>query len=339
MEDYFAAFPGKEDVLRYVLTAIAPESKDADFSWKDFQTRNNSELVAILGNFVNRVMVLSHKFYGGSVPANPKPQQQETELAAEMARCAAAINENIRGFKFREALFELINMARAGNKYLADEEPWKTVKTDADRTATVMFHAVQVCAQLAWWMDPFLPFTSSRLLKMLNTDKTAFANKGFQQLESGHMLGAAEHLFSNIEDEPIQQQIELLLASKTSLQQVQTTPKPAEAQKPNITFDDFSKMDIRTGIVLAAEKVKKADKLLQLTVDLGYETRTVVSGIALHFKPEELIGRQVTVLANLEPRTIKGIESKGMILMAEDSDGSLKLLGPDAAVMPGSTVS
>lgn len=344
MEDYFEAFPGREDVLRYVLTAIAPESKDADFSWKDFQTRNNSELVAILGNFVNRVMVLSHKFYNGSVPANPKPQQQETALVEEMKRCAICIDRNIRDFKFREALFELINMARAGNKYLADEEPWKTVKTDADRTATVMHHAIQVCAHLAWWMEPFLPFTSKKLYTMLNAGKSAFRGAGFVQLEAGHVLGQAEHLFSNIEDAQIQIQIDKLMNNKAQKEAVSPAETTAAAafppvQKDAVSFDDFSKMDIRIGTVLAAEKVKKADKLLQLTVDLGFETRSIVSGIALHFNPEELIGKQVTVLANLQPRTIKGIESKGMILMAEDSKGNLRLLSPGADVDTGSTVS
>lgn len=339
MVDYFESFPNKEDVLRYVLTAIAPETKDADFSWKDYQTRNNSELVAILGNFVNRVMVLTHKFYQGAVPENIKPNQKELDLIAEVQRCQKAIESNIRGFNFREALFELMNMARAGNKYLADNEPWKTVKTDADHTATIMYHAVQVCAHLAWWMESFMPFSSKKLNQILNTNKENYQLGEFNQLAVNHLLGEAIHLFSQIEDAPIQDQLNKLALSKDAIAQVvPTESKAIEGPKPNIQFDDFSKMDLRVGSIVAAEKVKKADKLLMLQVDLGFETRTIVSGIALHFTPESLIGKQVCVLVNLEPRTIKGIESKGMILMAEDADGKLHLMSPDTLINPGSSI-
>lgn len=342
MEDYFKAFDGKEDVMRYVLTAIAPETKDADFSWKDFQTRNNSELVAILGNFINRVAVLTHKFYNGNVPEIGVVTDSEQQLINETKRCSIAIDECIRNFKFREALFEVMNMARAGNKYLADNEPWKTVKTDADRTATVMNHALQIAAQLAWWMEPFIPFTSAKLNGILNIKASDFQKSAFTQLTPGHTIGEAIHLFSNIEDAIIDEQIQKLNATKVkqteAAEEAKSTAWTAEPQKPSISFDDFTKMDIRVGTVIAAEKVKKADKLLKLEVDLGFETRTIVSGIALHFEPESLIGKQVCVLANLEPRAIKGIESKGMILMADHSDGSLRLVSPSEFAAPGAGI-
>ncbi len=342
MEDYFKAFDGKEDVMRYVLTAIAPETKDADFSWKDFQTRNNSELVAILGNFVNRVAVLTHKYYEGKVPAPVAITDNEQQLVNETERCKLAMDECFRNFKFREALFELMNIARAGNKYLADNEPWKTIKTDADRTATVMHYALQLTAQLAWWMEPFMPFTSEKLFKLLQLDKSNYQKTSFEQLSAGHQIGEAVHLFSNIEDGIIDEQIVKLNATKQAMAEsakaAEATEWKAEAQKPPVSFDDFTKMDIRVGTIIAAEKVKKADKLLKLEVDLGFETRTIVSGIALHFEPETLIGKQVCVLANLEPRMIKGIESRGMILMADHSDGSLKLVSPSEFAAPGAGI-
>lgn len=342
MEDYFKSFEGKEDVMRYVLTAIAPETKDSDFSWKDFQTRNNSELVAILGNFVNRVAVLTQKYYNGSVPAAVHTTDADNELMNEVQRCTLSIDENIRSFKFREALFELMNIARAGNKYLADNEPWKTIKTDEERTATVMHYAIQVCAQLAWWMEPFMPFTSAKLYKLLNFSSSGFKNTSFVQLNEGHLLSEPVHLFSNIEDSIIDEQISKLNESKLAIQESQAAETnnewKAEDQKPSVSFDEFSKMDIRVGTIISAEKVKKADKLLKLEVDLGFEVRTVVSGIALHFKPEDLPGKQVCVLANLEPRMIKGIESKGMILMADHSDGSLRMISPTELTAAGSSV-
>jgi methionyl-tRNA synthetase len=345
MEDYFNAFEGKQDSLRYMLAAIAPETKDSDFSWKDFQTRNNSELVAILGNFVNRVMVLTHKFYEGKVPQKGEESHFEVELLSENIRCRAAIDHNIRNFKFREALSEMMNMARAGNKYLAENEPWKLIKTEPVKTAKVMHHSIQLVAHLAWWMEPFLPFTASKLFDMLGFDKKAYDMEKFYQLEQGHPIGEAIHLFNNIDDEIIQFQIQKLKDTKTNMSNsniIQAsenlTKESMPALKSIISFDQFSNMDIRVGTILSAEKVKKTDKLLQLEVDLGFEKRTIVSGIAMYYTPESLIGKQVCILANLEPRKIKGIESRGMILMAENEDGSLKLISPGDAVAAGSTV-
>ncbi len=343
MEDYFNTFPGKEDVLRYVLTAIAPETKDADFSWKDFQTRNNSELVSILGNFINRIAVLTHKFYEGKVPMNVAPEEKEADLINEIKRCETAITENIDNFKFREALFEMMNIARAGNKYLADNEPWKTVKTNQARTDTVMFHGLQLAAHLAWWMEPFIPFTSQKLYELLNFEKTNYQLESFVKLQSGHEISQPSLLFQNIEDDIIQLQLDNLKQKSEKKATVNsaianTSEASLEPLKPQITFDDFSKMDLRVATVLEAEKVEKADKLLKLKVDLGFEQRTIVSGIALDFKPEELIGQQITILANLAPRKIKGIESNGMILMAKNLDGSLRLIAPTAEADNGATV-
>jgi methionyl-tRNA synthetase len=342
MEDYFAQFPGKEDVLRYVLTAIAPETKDADFNWKDFQTRNNSELVAILGNFVNRVLVLTHKYYEGKVPTKGFESALDEQLMKDVNAFAKSIDTNIRNFKFREALFEMMNIARAGNKYLADEEPWKLIKTNPERTATVMYNAMQITTLLAWWMDAFMPKTSDKLLQLLNIDKKDVQAFEFENLQTGHLISAAEHLFSNIEDDIIAKQLETLNQNKLVMEnnkEIKAKETKVLVQKSNISFDDFSKMDIRIGTILEAEKVKKADKLLKLTVDVGFETRTIVSGIALHFEPENLIGKQVSVLVNLEPRTIRGVESKGMILMAEHSDGSLHLVSPVKQIASGSGIS
>ena len=343
MEDYFKEFENKEDVLRYVLTAIAPETKDADFSWKDFQTRNNSELVSILGNFINRVAVLTHKFYEGKVPANVAPTEKETDLIVEIKRCETAITENIEHFKFREALFEMMNIARAGNKYLADNEPWKTVKTDQARTDTVMFHGLQIAAHLAWWMEPFIPFTTQKLYDLLNFEKVNYQLDAFVQLQSGHEISQPSLLFQNIEDDIIQLQLDnLKQKSETKATAISTAATVAEVTleplKPQITFDDFSRMDLRVGTVLEAEKVEKADKLLKLKVDLGFEQRTIVSGIALDFTPESMIGKQITILANLAPRKIKGIESNGMILMGKNLDGSLKLIAPNELADNGTTV-
>ncbi len=341
MEDYFKEFENKEDVLRYVLTAIAPETKDADFSWKDFQTRNNSELVAILGNFINRVMVLSHKYYEGVVPVASNLLEIDQQLIKDIQLFQEEIDHSIRHFKFRDGLFALMNIARAGNKYLAEMEPWKLVKTDETRTATVMFNAIQVCATLSWWMDAFMPFSAQKLRIQLNTQKDNYVNNSFVQLQSGHTLGQAAHLFSNIEDDIIQKQVKHLEESKAMVATtvIEATEEPQSELKPLITFDDFSKIDLRVGTVLEAEKVEKADKLLKLKVDLGFEQRTIVSGIALHFTPSELIGQQVCVLANLAPRKIKGIESNGMLLLAENEDGSLKLMQPGGAIVsPGSKI-
>lgn len=344
MEDYVKEFPGKEDVLRYVLTSIAPETKDSDFSWKDFQTRNNSELVAILGNFVNRVAVLTHKFYeGAKVPSSNVVRDNETELINELNRCKKAIETNIEQFKFRDALAEYMNIARIGNKYLAENEPWKTIKTDQQLTDTVMYHSLQLLAHLAWWMQPFMPFTSIKLFDILNLKTEDYNLNSFEQLAVGHSLNEAKHLFSNIEDDVINKQIEKLNATKQKMEEnksnLSNSNKSLTELKASISFDDFSKIDLRVGTILEAEKVEKADKLLKLKVDLGFEIRTIVSGIALHFVPEKLIGKQVCVLANLAPRKIKGIESNGMLLMAENTDGSLKLMQPGEMTEPGSSIS
>jgi len=336
MEDYLKYFNGFEDTLRYVLTAIAPETKDSDFSWKDFQTRNNSELVSILGNFINRVMVLNHKYYEGKVPKKYELNEIDNKLIADIKECSALIDSNIRQFKFRDALFQLLNMARHGNKYLADAEPWKTIKNDSDRTATVLFNATQICANLAWWMQPFLPFSATKLFKMLNVDSQTINPKTFNQLEANHQLNDAQHLFTEIKDEEIDFQIELL--KNKSKQPIETIENAIKEPMEEISFDDFSKMDIRVGKILSAEKVKKTDKLMQLRIDLGFETRTIVSGIAHCFSEEDLIGKQVSVLVNLAPRTIKGIESKGMVLMAENLDGSLKLISPSEDTKAGSKI-
>lgn len=341
MEDYFRNFPGKEDVLRYVLAAIAPETKDSDFSWKDFQTRNNSELVAILGNFVNRVAVLTQKFYGDKVPFPGQLTSKESDLISELERCTQGIQSGIENFRFREALFELMNIARTGNKYLADNEPWKTVKTDKERTDTVMFHALQLAAHLAWWMEPFIPFTSAKLFNQLKFAKKEYKKGEFTQLASDHSINPPELLFQNIENEIIEQQLQQLKINKEKMNATETSATSEsefEPLKHEITFDDFSKMDLRVGTVLEAEKVEKADKLLKLKVDLGFEKRTIVSGIAKDFTPESLIGKQITVLANLAPRKIKGIESNGMLLMAKNGDGSLKLVTPGDKAENGSTI-
>lgn len=340
MEDYFKNFPGKEDVLRYVLTAIAPETKDADFSWKDFQTRNNSELVAILGNFINRVAVLSQKFYGDKVPFPNGASARETDLSDELRRCTEAIESNIETFKFREALFELMNIARAGNKYLADNEPWKTIKTDQERTDTVMFNALQLAAHLAWWMEPFMPSSSARLFHQLNLQKADYKKNDFIQMESGHMMNPSALMFQNIEDDIIDQQLEQLKLNREKMNAATAAESTAatEVLKKEITYDEFSTMDLRAATVLEAVKVPKADKLLQLKVDLGFEQRTIVSGIALDYTPEQIIGKQIIVLANLAPRKIKGIESNGMLLMAKNLDGSLKLISPADLAENGATV-
>jgi methionyl-tRNA synthetase len=265
----------------------------------------------------------------------------DNQLIKDIQLFQEEIDHSIRQFKFRDGLFALMNIARAGNKYLAETEPWKLIKTDEERTATVMFNAIQVCATLSWWMDAFMPFSAQKLRIQLNTQKENYVNNSFVQLQSGHTLGQAAHLFSNIEDDIIQKQVKHLEESKVLVATtvIEATEEPQSELKPLITFDDFSKIDLRVGTVLEAEKVEKADKLLKLKVDLGFELRTIVSGIALHFTPSELIGQQVCVLANLAPRKIKGIESNGMLLLAENEDGSLKLMQPGGAVVsPGSKI-
>ncbi len=344
LNEYLEDFPGKQDVLRYVLCSTFPENKDNDFTWKDFQTRNNSELVAILGNFVNRTLVLTQNYFGGKVPQHGKPNDRDKECIDAIQHAKKLIAENIEKYKFREAQQALMDLARAGNKYLAETEPWKTIKTDEEQTATILYIALEVTTYLALLMEPFLPNTAAKLNKMLNLEKANWNNATGQILKAGHTLGTAELLFDKIEDDIIEKQIAKLNATK--LNQQTDVEVPAEKNTGIIptaigtetTFDEFSKMDLRIATILQAERVPKTDKLLKLKIDLGFEQRTIVSGIAHCFEPEKIIGQQVTIIANLAPRKIKGIESKGMILMAEDKDGKLKFVMPSEKINNGSSV-
>lgn len=336
LHEYLDQMPGKEDVLRYVLTANMPETKDNDFTWKDFQTRNNSELVAILGNFVNRAMVLTHKYFEGKVPSLGALTDYDHQTMAELPRLKAAVEDNLENFRFREALKEAMNMARLGNKYLADTEPWKLYATDPQRVGTILHIALQITANIAAVVEPFLPFTAARIAQMLQVDALQWDAAGSaDMLSAGHSLGQAQLLFEKIDDATVQAQLDRLQAIKEQNQRQAATVEP---EKPAISFDDFMRMDIRMATVLEAERVPKTQKLLKLKVDTGIDVRTLVSGIAEHFAPEALVGKQVPVLANLEPRKIKGIESHGMVLMAEDLDGALRLLHPNAPLSNGSTV-
>ncbi|MBS1635024.1 MAG: methionine--tRNA ligase [Bacteroidetes bacterium] len=325
LHEYLLDFKGKQDVLRYVLCANAPETKDNDFTWKDFQTKNNSELVAILGNFVNRTLVLTHKFYNGSVPAADKYTKEDLLVLEELASYPDKIEAAIEQFKFREALAEMMNLARLGNKYLADTEPWKLIKTDEERVRTIMNVALQITCNLAIVSEPFLPFTSRKLFDMLNMPVLKWhASKQTSNMAAGHTINKDELLFAKLEDADIQPQLDRLEASKKN----NVTENPVEAAKGETSFDDFSKMDIRVGTILEAERVPKTDKLMKLKIDTGIDVRTVVSGIAAWYKPEEIIGQQVSILVNLAPRKIKGIESQGMILMAENNKGELSFVSP-----------
>ena len=336
LHEYLDEFPGKEDVLRYVLCANAPETKDNDFTWKDFQARNNNELVAILGNFVNRALVLTQKYYDGVVPAAGELTDYDRETLAEMPKIRKALEENIEGYRFREALKEAMNLARLGNKYLADTEPWKVVKTDPERVKTILNIALQITAELSIAIEPFMPFSAAKIIKMLNIEKLDWERLGEPEvLPAGHVIGKAELLFEKIEDSVVEAQVAKLQATKAANEAAEKT---AEPQKAECSFDEFQKMDIRVSTILAAEKVAKTKKLLKLTVDTGIDTREIVSGIAEHFTPEELVGRQVLVLVNLAPRELKGTLSRGMVLMAEDADGKLVLLSPDKEVKSGSIV-
>lgn len=336
LHEYLIDFKDKQDVLRYVLTANAPETKDNDFTWKDFQARNNNELVAIFGNFVNRSVVLTQKYYNGVVPQSGELQDFDRETLDGIGVFAQKTQEALDQFKFREAVKEAMNLARLGNKYLADTEPWKLIKTDAARVETIMYVALQITANLAILMEPFLPFAAEKLRKMLNMGQVDWKLCGQKQvLQTGHSIGEAELLFQKIEDSEIQAQLDKLQASKKANEAAARTANPA---KENISFDEFSKMDIRTGTILEAEKVAKTKKLLKLKIDTGLDQRTVVSGIAEFFEPEAIVGRQVSILVNLAPRNIKGIESQGMILMAEDADGRLDFVAPQCPVKNGSEV-
>ena len=337
LHEYLDEFPGKQDVLRYVLTANAPETKDNDFTWKDFQARNNNELVAIYGNFVNRALVLTNKYFEGKVPALGELTDYDKETIAEVQAIKATIEKELDTYHFREALKTAMNLARIGNKYLADTEPWKLAKTDMSRVATILNIALQITANLTIVFSPFLPFSSEKLLRMLDVNEAfSWDSLGSMELLSvGHQIATAELLFEKIEDSTIEAQIEKLQTTKAANELAE---RKAEPIAQDIQFDDFLKLDIRVGTVLECSKVPKADKLLQFKIDDGLGGRTIVSGIAKHYQPEELVGKQVCFIANLPPRRLKGIESQGMILSAEDLDGSLRLISPSVEVSPGSKV-
>ncbi len=405
VNEYEAEFPGCEDVLRYCLTANAPETKDNDFTWRDFQGRNNSELLAVFGNFVNRAVVLTHKYFGGRVPQNLKPEAIDKETLESLKPCRAALEKYIETYHFREALKEAMNMARIGNKYISDMEPWKVAKTDMDRTASILYTCLQICADLAIVFEPFTPFSAEKLRSILRvgidagTDHRAgegtptvnfykagegmavhtvpagdpsspMAPQDDKRLEeislserseeslvlrwdmlaspelipAGHELGEAVLLFRKIEDAEVEAQMAKLEAIKAQREAEEAARAAAEAaakvepQKAEVTFDQFGAMDIRTATVLAAERVPKTDKLLKLTIDTGIDTRTIVSGIAEYYSPEDMLGKQICILANLAPRTIRGIESKGMILMAKQGDGKMRFITPQEAVTNGAQI-
>ena len=338
LHEYLADFPGKEDVLRYVLCANAPETKDNDFTWKDFQARNNNELVAVLGNFVNRALVLTHKYFDGAVPACGALTDYDRETLRELSGAKEALENNIENYRFREALKEAMNIARLGNKYLADTEPWKLIKTDPERVKTILNIALQITANLSIAIEPFMPFSAKKIVGMLQAGPFGWEKLGSTDLlAAGHRIGEAVLLFEKIEDDVIQRQLDKLAATKAANASAEAA-QHVEDQKETTTFDDFQKMDIRVSTILAAEKVAKTKKLLKLTVDTGIDKREIVSGIAEYYTPEELVGKQVLVLVNLEPRELKGILSRGMILMAQDASGKLRLLQPDDQTNPGATV-
>jgi methionyl-tRNA synthetase len=343
LHEYLEDFPNQQDVLRYALTSNAPETKDNDFTWKDFQARNNNELVAIFGNFINRVVVLTHKYYEGIVP-NPSPLAPEgrtpnftdydNEVLAELKAYPAVISSSIERYRFREALGELMNVARLGNKYLADEEPWKVIKDNPERVQTQMYVALQIAAALSSLCEPFLPFTAAKLSRILKIE-TKIDWKTISQtselISVGHQIGEAELLFAKIEDEEIQKQMDKLEATKVAnKEEIASALAKTEPQKETIQYDDFAKMDLRVGTILEAEKMPKANKLLILKIDTGIDVRTIVSGIAESFSPEEIIGKRVTVLVNLAPRNLRGVDSEGMILMTTNSEGKLVFVNPDA---------
>lgn len=336
LHEYLEELPGKQDVLRYVLTANAPETKDNDFTWRDYQTRNNSELLSIFGNFVNRTMVLTHKYYNGLVPAVTTLDDYDRQVLSEMAGYPEKIGQSIENYRFREALNEFMNLARLGNKYLTDTEPWKTIKTDPDKVKTTLNIALQICANLAILCEPFMPFTAEKLNQMLNLGESKWDKAGNAELiAAGHTLNQPVLLFDKIEDETIEKQVQKLLDTKKANEAANVVASPS---KPVIEFDDFGKIDLRIGTIIAAEKVAKTKKLLKLTIDTGIDKRVVVSGIAEHYEPENIIGQQVTILVNLAPRNLKGIDSQGMILMAENHDGELCFVAPVKPFTTGSEV-
>jgi methionyl-tRNA synthetase len=336
LHEYLQDFPDKQDVLRYVLTATAPETKDNDFTWKDFQARNNNELVAIFGNFVNRVLVLSHKYFDGQVVMGSDFMDSDLKVMDELKDFPSKIAASIENYRFREALSEFMNLARLGNKYLADAEPWKLIKTDEERVKTILNVGLQIASNLAILAQPFLPFSAQKLFNMLNLEVQDWDKAGtLNLLPLGHQLNEAALLFEKIEDSEIDAQIQKLMDSKILNEQA---AMKAEEAKPNVSFEQFSAMDIRIGTILEAEKVAKTKKLLKLKIDTGLDQRTIVSGIAEYYEPEQIIGKQVSVLINLEPREIKGILSQGMILMSESLDGNLSFVTPSTLFPNGSTV-
>jgi methionyl-tRNA synthetase len=337
MHEYLEDFPDKPDVLRYCLLANLPETKDSEFTWKDFQARNNNELVAILGNFLNRALVLTQKYFHNRVPERGVLQPVDVEVIRALKEFPNTIANSIEQYRFREATAGLMDVARLGNKYLAETEPWKVYKNDPARVGTILNISLQIAANLAVLIEPFLPFSAGKINAMLSTEKRAWTVAGSDSLlNAGHALGTAALLFEKIEDEVIGKQLQKLHDKRKSMEPVSENVAPLKSE---ITFDDFAKLDIRIGKVLAAEKMEKSNKLLKLTIDTGVDRRTVLSGIAQHYSPEEMVGKQVTLIVNLAPRKMMGIESQGMVLMAEDMDGTLKLLHPSDIVSPGAVVS
>jgi methionyl-tRNA synthetase len=336
LHEYLKDFPGKQDVLRYVLCATMPETKDNDFTWKDFQARNNNELVAVLGNFVNRALVLTNKHFGGKVPVLGDLTNSDRETLAEIPRLKENVEYSIEHYRFREALKAMMDLARLGNKYLADSEPWKLIKTDPVRTGTILNTALQITANLAIIAEPFLPFSAKKIAEFVNMDDLSWQDAGRDDLlKAGHLLGEPDLLFEKIEDEAVDKQLLKLRTARELNKAVNAIAKP---QKENVSYDDFARMDIRIGTILEAVKVPKTKKLMQLKIDTGQDIRTVVSGIAEYFEPEVIIGKQICLLANLEPRDIKGIKSQGMILLAEDATGRLIFVTPEEGMGNGSEV-
>ena len=336
LHEYLEDFPDKQDVLRYVLTANAPETKDNDFTWKEFQTRNNSELVAIFGNFINRVMVLAQKYYQGKVPSMGELNETDNEVLTKLKEFPSIMEKEIQNFHFRAYSQEVMNLARLGNKYLADQEPWKLIKIDPKRVETIMFTAIQIAAGLSILCEPLLPFTAQKLKKMLLIQASWKDVIGHQSLlATGHLLSQPKLLFEKIEDEEINKQLSKL---KNNLLHEKDKNEVEEARKKMISFDDFSQLDIKTGTILKAEKMVKTEKLLVLKIDLGQEQRTIVSGIAHSYGTEEVVGKKVTVLTNLKPKVIRGVESQGMLLMAEDQDGRLIFISPEDENTPSGLI-
>ncbi|MBX9850834.1 MAG: methionine--tRNA ligase [Cytophagaceae bacterium] len=340
LHEYLEEFKGKQDVLRYTLCANAPETKDNDFTWKDFQARNNNELVAIFGNFVNRAIVLTHKNFEGKVPKAGKLEKIDQDVLKKLKELPSKIGSSIENYKFREALAYFMDLARTGNKYLADTEPWKLIKTDQERVKTILNISLQIAANLSILCEPFMPFTASKLSDMLGTSKLKWSETGrVDLLKEGHSLKEGQLLFEKIEDEVIEAQIKKLHDTKAANEKATALASPVKASKEEVTFEDFTKMDIRIATILEAERIPKTKKLLKLKLDTGLDQRTVVSGIAEFYDPEKIIGKQVCLLANLAPRDLKGIQSQGMILMAEDKDGSLSFISPEKFISNGGTVS